>query len=811
MESDETIRIATSFPTDDALSIPLYNKTDAHLEWLPPEIEQGNVEYKLHLVDLPEATLSHRVTQLNWRLNEGMGEAVYRLGVHDNGRPVGISKQHLQKSISTLRIMAERLNCSIEIEDMSYGEYGQTASVVVRRLGRVDIQPVHVQVAVVGSHSTGKSTLVGVLARGTLDNGHGLARSQVFRHFHEIESGRTSCISPNIMCFDHVGRLLGDNVGTISPTIHTKSSNNNNNSSTSGCRSDNSQDLGMSRLRSFSESELADRTRRLVTLLDLAGHEKYLKTTLHGMIGRAPDLCMIAIHPCLPIQSMTKEHLAVAIALDMPICIVCTHSDRVSDEGIQQAITMISKLLNGVGRSSMCINNKYDITSCLWGMDYSEGKRKEGEGEGEGEGEEGEFKSTSPPSPHQRERERREVAFGKHTSTGAGVGAINYTRVPIFVVSSVTGYGIELLRHFLFILPAHSISWENRRQENVEVRVLEVFDVNEQDPVNMNVGYGSGSGSGSGMSVSRSGKLIVEDECRRSSREDNAMMMDKHGIPLRPLSFAERELGGNHHPRERSHDRDRSCSLVDDTEIVPNTDTTTAIDTVAHHGHEEEEEEEEETSSVIIHGRIESGKVCIDDILHLGPCPIGTYREAVVTSLRVNNVPVRRTVAGQCATLVVDVRSHVIVALSLPVPLPPTPTHISSPGSIVLGRKRGEGLVLLDTTTPTQAYIEFEADILLFNHPNAVCVGYQPVVHSKCIRQSAVLIAIHLLEFDGKEKSGELPSQKEAETSTSFSSGQNARCRFRFLYRPEYLQVGNSIVLREGQTRGVGTVLSVGH
>ena len=37
---------------------------------------------------------------------------------------------------------------------------------------------------------SGKSTLVGVLTSGQLDNGRGLARSRVFRMKHESETGK---------------------------------------------------------------------------------------------------------------------------------------------------------------------------------------------------------------------------------------------------------------------------------------------------------------------------------------------------------------------------------------------------------------------------------------------------------------------------------------------------------------------------------------------------------------------------------------------------------------------------------------------
>ena len=34
---------------------------------------------------------------------------------------------------------------------------------------------------------------------------------------------------------------------------------------------------------------------QVVTFIDLAGHEKYLKTTIFGMTGHAPDFCMLMI------------------------------------------------------------------------------------------------------------------------------------------------------------------------------------------------------------------------------------------------------------------------------------------------------------------------------------------------------------------------------------------------------------------------------------------------------------------------------------------------------------------------------------
>ena len=54
----------------------------------------------------------------------------------------------------------------------------------------------------------GKSTLVGVITKGKLDNSLGSIRNLVFQHNHEFESGRTSSITTHSIYFDHEGNVL---------------------------------------------------------------------------------------------------------------------------------------------------------------------------------------------------------------------------------------------------------------------------------------------------------------------------------------------------------------------------------------------------------------------------------------------------------------------------------------------------------------------------------------------------------------------------------------------------------------------------
>ena len=58
----------------------------------------------------------------------------------------------------------------------------------------------------------GKSTMLGVLVKGNLDDGRGKARVNLFRHKHEMESGRTSSVGMEIMGFDVRGDVVGSTV-----------------------------------------------------------------------------------------------------------------------------------------------------------------------------------------------------------------------------------------------------------------------------------------------------------------------------------------------------------------------------------------------------------------------------------------------------------------------------------------------------------------------------------------------------------------------------------------------------------------------
>ncbi|KAH9896564.1 hypothetical protein C8Q73DRAFT_642827 [Cubamyces lactineus] len=80
---------------------------------LVPEVEEGNVEYKLKLTNITNARFARLVTQLKWRLLEGGGQAYYELGVADSGALIGLSRSDLEESLETLEMMAGEIGASV--------------------------------------------------------------------------------------------------------------------------------------------------------------------------------------------------------------------------------------------------------------------------------------------------------------------------------------------------------------------------------------------------------------------------------------------------------------------------------------------------------------------------------------------------------------------------------------------------------------------------------------------------------------------------------------------------------------------------
>lgn len=96
----------------------------------------------------------------------------------------------------------------------------------------------------------------------------------------------------------------------------------------------------------MTSEEICESSTKLITFMDLAGHRKYLKTTVAGLTGYLPHYAMIVVSSSAGILGMTQEHLTLALALDVPFFIVVTKIDVTP---AQQTLASLETVLKGAG------------------------------------------------------------------------------------------------------------------------------------------------------------------------------------------------------------------------------------------------------------------------------------------------------------------------------------------------------------------------------------------------------------------------------------------------------------------------------
>ncbi|XP_071245698.1 GTP binding protein 1, like isoform X1 [Salvelinus alpinus] len=284
---------------------------------------------KLTLVSPTGEQYDSLLRQLRERMDEGCGETIYVVGVGSDGGDYGLDKGDMEASVATVQSLCEQIEADMILLRERSDAGGKVRDYLIRRrVGEEDF--LEVRVAVVGNVDAGKSTLLGVLTHGELDNGRGFARQKLFRHKHEMESGRTSSVGNDILGFDQEGHVVNkpDNHGG-----------------------------------SLDWTKICERSSKVITFIDLAGHEKYLKTTVFGMTGHLPDFCMLMVGSNAGIVGMTKEHLGLALALNVPVFVVVTKIDMCPANILAETLHLLQRLLKSPGcrKIPVLVQNKDDV------------------------------------------------------------------------------------------------------------------------------------------------------------------------------------------------------------------------------------------------------------------------------------------------------------------------------------------------------------------------------------------------------------------------------------------------------------------
>mmetsp|Transcript_13628 Transcript_13628/g.18886 ORF Transcript_13628/g.18886 Transcript_13628/m.18886 type:complete len:529 (-) Transcript_13628:497-2083(-) len=205
-------------------------------------------------------------------------------------------------------------------------------------------QQIHeLRIATIGNVDSGKSTIIGVLTGGELDDGRGRARSKIFNLRHEAETGRTSSISQHLVGINAEGKLVHSNThkgGGVHLTTAQKYK---------------------------SWREVMEVSKSVITFVDLCGHEKYLKTTICGLTGTFPDYACLVVGANMGVTKMTKEHLGIVLALKIPFYVILTKVDICPPNVLKRTKDKLVKILKSRFAKKMPfeVRDETDVGTCL--------------------------------------------------------------------------------------------------------------------------------------------------------------------------------------------------------------------------------------------------------------------------------------------------------------------------------------------------------------------------------------------------------------------------------------------------------------
>lgn len=308
--------------------------------------------------------------------------ALYEIGVADDGTLVGLTRDELDESLANLRVMAASLGCNMNVlrmvivgecewfeaggdesGDSLFGEQpqddrrkkdklwvaealimpdltaqagggGDVSNTAMLAAKQGPLTANQLRVTLTGPTTSGKSTLLGILSQGSLDNGRGKSRLNLLKHPHEVASGVTSSVAQ---------ALVGYNEGEIINDAH-------------------------SGVESWIDVHDFTKDGRLVYLVDSAGAPRYRRTILRGIVGWAPHwtlLCLAAdgsdASPSVDVPALgttptgssssidlASAHLELCLRLKLPLAIIITKLDLASKPSI---LTTLNKVLTGIKRA----------------------------------------------------------------------------------------------------------------------------------------------------------------------------------------------------------------------------------------------------------------------------------------------------------------------------------------------------------------------------------------------------------------------------------------------------------------------------
>lgn len=288
--------------------------------------ERENIEFKENLKEdyhLQRERIQRLASQMKYRMEKGNGEAIYFMGVDDDGNLVGLSEEKMEESLFVLEKVAQEIDAQVLKVQYQFTGDGRVAKVLISKNNHFHRE--HLLVGVAGHVDHGKSTLVGTLTTGSLDNGSGKTRIFLDMQKHEIERGLSADLS-----FAVYGFREGNPVRLKNP------------------------------LNKKEKSKLVEECDKVVSFVDTVGHEPWLRTTIRGIVGQKLNYGLLTVAADGGPTHITREHLGIMLAMELPLMVTITKIDRVSEARVEKVKNEVFELLKLVGRIPYTVNSHDD-------------------------------------------------------------------------------------------------------------------------------------------------------------------------------------------------------------------------------------------------------------------------------------------------------------------------------------------------------------------------------------------------------------------------------------------------------------------
>lgn len=199
---------------------------------LPPEKDDGNIEYKRYIMikinksielkeedinDFQSKLFNKRLTnnlrfnqlasQMKFRISEGNGLAIYYLGINDNGTVYDLSNKERSESINNIRELVKYIEC--KIDKLIFIDNYVKVIIKNKKFKKLEER----NILLLGDTESGKTTFLAYLVKNKIDNEYSKAKLHILNHKHELESGKTSSFTCEYAEYNETNLVFIDSPG----------------------------------------------------------------------------------------------------------------------------------------------------------------------------------------------------------------------------------------------------------------------------------------------------------------------------------------------------------------------------------------------------------------------------------------------------------------------------------------------------------------------------------------------------------------------------------------------------------------------